>query len=151
VSRFDVRIPLRWADLDAYRHVNHARTITLLEEARVELVFRRGAELGVGAWSAGLLVADLQVAYKNQIPYRGQSVLVSIWADQVRAASFQLGYELRVGPEHTDDLAVTARTTMVPFNLEAGHPRRLTEPERLFLDRWADTDVPAVEPEARAG
>ena len=38
MSRFHVEIPLRWADLDVYRHVNHARTVTLLEEARVELV-----------------------------------------------------------------------------------------------------------------
>lgn len=151
MSRFDVQIPLRWADLDAFRHVNHARTVTLLEEARVELVFHKGAEMGVGGWSEGLLVAGLEVAYKNQIPYRGQSVLVSIWAEQIRAASFQLGYELRVGPDRDDPIAVVASTKMVPFNLVAGHPRRLTEPERLFLERWTDTDAPSAELEARAG
>jgi acyl-CoA thioester hydrolase len=136
VSRFDVRIPLRWADLDAFRHVNHARTVTLLEEARVELVFRRGAERGAGAWSDGLLVAGLEVQYKNQIPYRGQSVLVSIWAPQVHAASFLLDYRMHVGPESDDPVAVTARTQMVPFDLAAGHPRRLTDAEREFLAQW---------------
>ena len=24
----------RWSDMDSYRHVNHAQTVTLLEEAR---------------------------------------------------------------------------------------------------------------------
>jgi acyl-CoA thioester hydrolase len=138
MSRFEVRIPLRWADLDVYRHVNHARTVTLLEEARVEMVFRRGARNGAGAWSDGLLVADLRVDYKHQIPYQGQSVLVSIGSSEVRAASFLLDYRLHTGPDDTDPVAVTARTKMVPYNLEAGHARRLTEPERAFLDQWTN-------------
>jgi acyl-CoA thioester hydrolase len=142
VSRFNVEIPLRWADLDAYRHVNHARTVTLLEEARVELVFHRAADDGAGDWSDGLLVASLQVDYKVQIPYQGQSVRVSMWADQVRAASFLLHYELRTGPAESDPVAVVARTQMVPYDLVAERPRRLTDAERVFLARWADGPDP---------
>ena len=138
MTRFHVDIPLRWADLDVYRHVNHARTVTLLEEARVELVFHRALEDGVGAWSNGLLVASLQVDYRRQIPYRGQSVRVSMWTHQVRAASFLIDYELREGPTEQDPIAVTARTQMVPYDLDKGRPRRLTERERAFLARWAD-------------
>jgi acyl-CoA thioester hydrolase len=138
VSRFNVEIPLRWADLDAYRHVNHARTVTLLEEARVELVFHRAADDDAADWSDGLLVASLQVDYKVQIPYEGQSVRVSMWTDQVRAASFLIHYELRTGPAESDPVAATARTQMVPYDLGAGRPRRLTDAERVFLARWAD-------------
>ncbi|HEY1966634.1 MAG TPA: thioesterase family protein [Pseudonocardia sp.] len=138
MSRFRTRIPLRWADLDVYRHVNHARTVTLLEEARVELVFRRAGEDGGGQWSDGLLVAGLEVDYKRQIDYRGQSVLVSVWADHIRAASFLLRYELHTGPEDSDPVAVTATTKMVPYDLGAGYPRRLSEPERQFLRQWVD-------------
>ncbi|MGH8967810.1 MAG: acyl-CoA thioesterase, partial [Actinomycetes bacterium] len=29
----------RWSDMDVYGHVNHARTVTLLEEARIQLLF----------------------------------------------------------------------------------------------------------------
>jgi acyl-CoA thioester hydrolase len=139
VSRFHVEIPLRWADLDAYRHVNHARTVTLLEEARVELVFHRASDDGAGSWSEGLLVASLQVDYKVQIPYQGQSVRVSMWTDRVRAASFVIHYELRTGPAESDPVAVSAQTQMVPYDLAAGRPRRLTEAERVFLARWADS------------
>ncbi len=137
-------IPLRWADMDAYRHVNHARTVTLLEQARVDLVFRRAAEEGAGGWSDGLFVAALQVDYKRQIAYEGQSVLVSVWVDQVRAASFMLHYEIRTGPSTADPVAVLARTQMVPFDLSANRPRRLTSNEREFLARWADDDLKAV-------
>ncbi|MGQ0481228.1 MAG: acyl-CoA thioesterase [Pseudonocardia sp.] len=149
--RFHVEVPLRWADLDAYQHVNHARTVTLLEEARVELVFHRAAEDiaerasgsdGPAGWSDGLLVASLQVDYKRQIPYRGQAVRVSMWVEQTRAASFVLAYELRSGPDERDPVAATARTQMVPFDLAANRPRRLSAAERDFLARWAD-DEPA--------
>lgn len=139
MSRFHVEIPLRWADLDAFRHVNHARTVTLLEEARVALVFHRGAERGVGEWSEGLLVASLTVDYKQQIPYRGQAVRVSMWTRDVRAASFLIDYELHTGPGEDDPVAVTATTKMVPFNLVGGHARRLNDAERTFLADWTDT------------
>jgi acyl-CoA thioester hydrolase len=142
--RFDVRIPLRWADMDAYQHVNHARTVTLLEEARVALVFRRAGEDGAGGWSDGLFVAALQVDYKRQIAYEGQSVLVSMWVGQVQAASFMLHYEVRTGSSAEDPVAVIARTQMVPFDLSANRPRRLALAEREFLARWADDDVAAV-------
>jgi acyl-CoA thioester hydrolase len=138
VSRFHVEVPLRWADLDAYRHVNHARAVTLLEEARVELVFHRASDEGAGAWSDGLLVASLQVNYRVQIPYQGQAVRVSMWTDQVRAASFLIHYEMHTGPSEDDPVAVTAQTKMVPYDLVAGRPRRLTEPERTFLAHWSD-------------
>ena len=155
MSRFHVEIPLRWADLDAYRHVNHARTVTLLEEARVELVFHRASEDdadGAGSWSDGLLVASLQVGYKVQIPYRGQSVRVSMWTDKVRAASFLIHYELRTGPAESDPVAVIAHTQMVPYDLAAGRPRRLTDAERAFLARWADTaDTPDTPDEPPPG
>jgi acyl-CoA thioester hydrolase len=144
VSRFEVRIPLRWADLDVYKHVNHARTVTLLEEARVELVFRTGAERGAGDWSEGLLVSELRVGYRHQIPYRGQSVLVRIAARQVRAASFVLDYELHTGPDASDPVAVTAQTTMVPFDLAGNHPRRLTPAEREFLGQYSDPSTERV-------
>ena len=136
MTKFHTLVPLRWSDLDAYQHVNHARTVTLLEEARVDLVFRLAAEQGAGAWSEGLLVASLRVDYKAQLDYRGQSLLVSIWAHQVRAASFLLDYEVRTGPSETDPVAVTATTQMVPFDLVANRPRRLTQGERDFLARW---------------
>lgn len=136
--RFHVELPLRWADLDAFRHVNHARTVTLLEQARVELVFHRAAERDAGAWSDGLLVVSLQVDYKRQIPYRGQSVRVSMWVEQLRAASFVLAYELRSGPSADDPVAATAQTRMALFDLAANRPRRLRPSERDFLDSWMD-------------
>ena len=35
MTRLHVPVPVRWSDLDAYEHVNNARMLTLLEEARI--------------------------------------------------------------------------------------------------------------------
>jgi len=37
---------VRWSDMDAYGHINHSRTVTLLEEARVGTVLKPGSPSG---------------------------------------------------------------------------------------------------------
>jgi acyl-CoA thioester hydrolase len=137
VARFVAHVPLRWTDQDSYRHVNHARTVTLLEEARIALVFDRARAAGA-TFSDGLLVAGLEVEYKRQIPYRAKPLRVVMWVRDVRAASFTLVYEMHDGPEETDPVAATARTHMALFDLDANRPRRLTAEERTFLGEWGD-------------
>jgi acyl-CoA thioester hydrolase len=136
VARFVAQVPVRWTDQDAYRHVNHAKAVTLLEEARVAMIFDAAAVEGVGSFGAGLLVVGLHVDYRRQIPYRSDGLRVSMAIEEVRAASFRITYEMHDGPAEADAVAVRAWTRMATFDLDAGRPRRLTPDEREFLDRW---------------
>ncbi|HEX4705043.1 MAG TPA: thioesterase family protein, partial [Pseudonocardiaceae bacterium] len=43
---FVAEVRPRWSDMDSFGHVNHANTVTLLEEARVDLLFGEGARHG---------------------------------------------------------------------------------------------------------
>ena len=43
MSSFVTQVPLRWTDQDSYRHLNHAQAVTVLEEARIALFFKRAA------------------------------------------------------------------------------------------------------------
>jgi acyl-CoA thioester hydrolase len=138
VPRFVTHVPLRWTDQDSYRHVNHARTVTLLEEARIALFFDAAAAAGLDGFAAGLLVAGLDVDYVRQIPYRSRPLRVQMWVDEVRAASFRASYAMHDGPEQDDPVAVRAHTRMATFDLDAQRPRRLTAAERLFLGEWAE-------------
>jgi acyl-CoA thioester hydrolase len=138
VPRFVTHVPLRWTDQDSYRHVNHARTVTLLEEARIALFFDAAAAAGLDGFAAGLLVAGLDVDYVRQIPYRSRPLRVQMWVDEVRAASFRISYAMHDGPEQDDPVAVRAHTRMATFDLDAQRPRRLTAAERLFLGEWAE-------------
>jgi acyl-CoA thioester hydrolase len=137
VARFVVQVPMRWTDQDAYRHVNHAKAVTLLEEARVAMVFAAAAAEGVEGFGAGLLVVGLQVDYRRQIPWRSEGLRVVMGVDQVRAASFRISYEMHDGPDESDSVAVCAWTRMATYDLDAERPRRLTPDEREFLLRWS--------------
>ncbi len=138
MARFVTQVPLRWTDQDAYRHLNHARAVTLLEEARIDLFFAAAAAGGVGGFATGLLVVELGVRYRRQISYRPEPLLVEMWVDQVRAASFRISYVLHDGPGEDDPVAIVATTGMALFDLDAQRPRRITDDERVFLEKWAD-------------
>lgn len=137
MARFVAQVPLRWTDQDSYRHLNHAKAVTLLEEARIELFFDAAAADGVTGFAGGLLVAGLGVEYKRQIPYRSHALRVTMWVDELRAASFRILYEMHDGPGEDAPVAVTAWTRMATFDLGAQRPRRVTADEREFLGKWA--------------
>jgi len=138
VARFVTHVPLRWTDQDAYLHLNHARAVTVLEEARIDLFFDRAAADGIGGFTGGLLVAGLNAEYRRQVPYRAEPVRVAMWVDEVRAASFRILYDLHDGAGEDDPVAIHAWTRMASVDLGAGRPRRLDGAERAFLQRWGD-------------
>ncbi len=137
MTAFATRVPMRWTDQDAYRHLNHARAVTLLEEARIALFFDRATADGVPTFGAGLLVVGLDVAYARQVTYRADPLCVAMTVDQVRAASFRIAYALHDGPDAGAPVAITAHTAMATFDLAAQRPRRLAADEREWLGRWA--------------
>lgn len=138
---YDVDVRVRWADQDAYRHVNHAVVVTLLEDARTHLLFDAAAREGVAAFEAGLLVARVDVCYRRPIPWHPRGVRARMWSHDVKAASFVVGYELLLPSNDDADgwdpkPAVTADTQLVPYDLASARPRRLTAEERSFLLRY---------------
>lgn len=134
---FVTTVGLRWTDQDAYRHVNHARAVTLLEEARIAMFFDAASAEGVGGFATGLLVAELGVRYRRQIAYRSQPLCVAMRVDEVRAASFRIGYDLHDGVDRSYPVAITAHTTMAIYDLAAQRPRRLVSDEKAWLQRWS--------------
>ncbi|MBQ1045851.1 MULTISPECIES: acyl-CoA thioesterase [unclassified Micromonospora] len=140
-DRFVYHCALRWSDLDAYGHVNNARFLTLYEEARVAMMFAGGRAWGVGSFADGVVIRRHEVDYLRPVDYAlgrasaeaAPSVRIELWVDQIRNASFSVAYELYDG----DTLASTARSVLVPFDLAAQRPRRITPDERAFLLRYA--------------
>ena len=137
MSPFVTAVRLRWTDQDAYRHVNHARMVTLLEEARIDLAFTYAAREGLPRFATGLLVARLEVDYKRQIAYRPDPLRVAMTVRDVRAASFTLDYALHDGPHEADPVAVRASTGMALYDLHSGNVRRMDADERAYLQRWS--------------
>jgi acyl-CoA thioester hydrolase len=129
--RYVYQCPLRWSDMDAYGHVNNARFLTLYEEARVALMFLGARERGLTSFEEGIVISRHEVDYLRPVDF-GDPVRIEMWVAEIRPSRFTIAYELFDG----EDVASRARSVCVPFNLEHGWPRRLSEAERAFLDEW---------------
>jgi acyl-CoA thioester hydrolase len=123
----------RWTDMDVYGHINHAKLVTLLEEARIPLLFEGAVEAGLEQLPKGIVVVRLEVAYKAPIVVSGQQLRIEIDLTELRAASFTLAYRVRTGPTVDDPVAVTAETLLAPYDTVELRPRRLTPAESEFL------------------
>ncbi|MGW3467282.1 acyl-CoA thioesterase [Saccharopolyspora sp. NPDC000995] len=128
MGAFVAKVALRWSDMDAFGHVNHARTITLLEEARAELLFTEAQRQGLLGLTEGMVVARVVIDYHSPLLYQARSLQVRMSVRELKAASFIIDYTAYV-----QEAVATAETLMVPYDLRAGRPRRLTSEERDFL------------------
>ncbi|WP_437059923.1 acyl-CoA thioesterase [Streptomyces sp. enrichment culture] len=129
------RCPLRWADMDAYGHVNNVVFLRYLEEARIDFLFRPDKD-----FKQGSVVARHEIDYKRQLVHRHEPVDIELWVTEIRAASFTLTYEVKDG----DQIYVRASTVIVPFDFEHQRPRRITAEEREFLEEYLEDEEEAV-------
>ena len=129
--RYVAEVRVRWSDLDAFGHVNNARTLTLLEEARVDWLFVEAARNGVARLTQGVVVSRMEIDYRRAIGF-GPPVTVSMGVPELGAASFTIDYDVSVD----GDCAATARSVLVPVNPVTFRPRRLDPAERQFLTQY---------------
>ena len=141
--RLHVPTPLRWSDLDAYGHVNNARMLSLLEEARIQAfwVSDDTSEHAAGASTAVLdatpgattitLIARQEVEYLAPVPYQRQPLDIELWIGQIGGASLEVCYEVYspVGVEPRV-LYTRAVTTVVLVDSATERPRRIGDSER---------------------
>ena len=107
---YSTPIELRFADLDAYGHVNSAVYFTYLETARIKLFgdfFREVSEQGIFT-----VVARAECDFKIPIMLHDE-VIVTLWVAKTGRSSFELKYRLHDSQDRT---YATARTTMVCFD-----------------------------------
>ncbi|MEO7125005.1 MAG: thioesterase family protein [Nakamurella sp.] len=134
--RYETQVRVRWSDLDAFGHVNNARTLTLLEEARADWLFIDARSSGVERLTDGIVVARAVVDYRRAIGY-GAPVTVSMGISALGSASFTVDYQV----EADGHRAVDASTLLVPVDLSTFRPRRLDAVERAYLARFSPEQV----------
>lgn len=143
--RIHVQIPLRWSDFDAYAHVNNAEMLRLLEEARIQAMWRQDEGVEAGPPTAVMdvrpgsetlaLIARQEIEYIAPIPYMRAPLDIEMWAGSIGGASLEVCYELfspiGVLPR---TLFTRASTTVVMVSAESNRPTRLPGELR---DAWA--------------
>ncbi|GAA1746797.1 MULTISPECIES: acyl-CoA thioesterase [Micrococcales] len=111
---FECELHLRWSDQDANGHVNNARVITLLEEARITAYLT-----WIGTTPDGerpRVVRSLQAEYHRAMHY-GHPLSAKVWISRIGSSSFTVHHELH----QQGQLCVSGDTGIV--QLTADHSR----------------------------
>lgn len=111
-----IKIKVRFADVDMMGHLNNAKYVTYLEEGRVAY-FQQFPELdftvGDPESRDSVIVASLQMDYRSPA-YLNETLVVALHTSEIRRSSFAIEYEVK--EETTGRLVATAKTVMVYFD-----------------------------------
>ncbi|MCD0482786.1 thioesterase family protein [Streptacidiphilus sp. ASG 303] len=139
MARHIYACPMRWSDMDAFGHVNNVVFLRYLEEARIDFMFTQAAEAGAGEFAGGSVVARHEIDYLKPLVHRPEPVTVETWVTRLGAASLHVSYEVKdTDAAGRETVYVRASTVVVPYDLAAGRPRRISPVERAFLSRFMD-------------
>ncbi len=124
--RHEHPVQLRWSDPDSLGHVNHARALSLIEDARLAMVEEPGQSI---------ILARLEVDYLRQLYYRvGERPCVSSWVTRIGTKSLRLRQEL----VQDGEVAIRADVVMVLFDFATDTSRPMTDAERAHWSRFAE-------------
>ncbi len=127
---YTTSIDIRFADLDAYGHVNNAIFFTYLEHARVKMFQEYfGAFLDS---SLLFLVVRAECDYRLPITLK-DNLLITLKVEQLRRSSFTFSYLLHDGGGRE---FATAKTVMVGYDPQAKKPTALPAEIRQTFARY---------------
>ena len=128
---FRTPVPLRWSDLDAFNHVNNARYLTFIEQARIEW-FESMEEPWITAASAPV-IASATLHFRRPIEYPA-SIFVELFCEKLGNSSVTVGHRIVAddGTLHCDGSVVavwidraTGRPTALPAGIRSASERLL--------------------------
>jgi acyl-CoA thioester hydrolase len=113
---------IRWDDIDAFGHVNNAKYLTYIQEARF-------------LWSPiiEMVVARAEVDFVEAIYEGGRFYDVNLWVESIGNSSFTMAYEV-VGDNGVVHAKV--KTVQVVVSMETMKSRPLKDSEREFLNQY---------------
>jgi acyl-CoA thioester hydrolase len=142
--RHSTELQVRWGDMDAYQHVNNVAYAAYLQEARAEMLAAAGVRATASARHGTFVVARLKLDYLRQLVFRPAPIRVTTWVSAISAARITLRCEIA---EPVDESIsdpggpyVRGLTVLVPYDLDQGMPRRVSEDERLALSHFLEPD-----------
>ncbi len=148
MARHVSQVPLRWSDIDSFGHVNNTVYLRYLQEARVDMLYVHAPSRGAEKLAHGMVVRRHEISYRAPIRFvhdgdGPKPIRVETWVTAIRAASFDLGYEIvNVDPDGERLVYAVASSTLVPYDFDAGRARRIRPHERDVLSDYVELDGP---------
>ncbi len=113
VYHFFHRIEIRYADIDAQRHVNSARYFTFMEQARAAYMRALGLWNGDDFDAIGIILAEQACTYKEPIRFDSQ-VDVGVSTQHIGNKSLQMIYSIQDAGDRRE--MASGRTVLVTFD-----------------------------------
>jgi acyl-CoA thioester hydrolase len=111
---FQTKIAVRITDLNYGGHVGNDTVLSLIHEARMQFLQHAGyTELNMAG--AGLIMGDVAIEFKGELFY-GDSVLVSVVANDFSRVGFDIFYLLEKTVDNKSKLVAAAKTGMVCYD-----------------------------------
>lgn len=126
-----VNIQLRWSDQDVNGHINNARILTLIEEARIR-VTRQWTATTPGSSGPKRVVRALNTSFEKEVHY-GKDTTVWVWIPRIGNSSFVFGHLLTQDGEP----CVYTEATMVIVDADTGAPKAHDDATRRALELHA--------------
>jgi len=135
--RHVAKVHIRWDDQDAFGHVNNAKYLTYVQEARVEMLWRARETQGLKPILSDMVVARSEVDYLIPIYDGAFDIDCEIWIGKIGGASFEMFYELKSAA----GLHARIKTVQVGVDVVTKKSRRLNDVEREYLLQYQELDA----------
>jgi acyl-CoA thioester hydrolase len=123
-----IEVAVRWADMDALAHVNHAVYLRYFEAARIIYFDRMGMGPPGPAWREhGFVVASIACRYRAPVTYPDTlqvGARVSAWGRD------RLLMQYRAVSRRLERVAAEGEALLVAYDFEAGRPVSLRPAQR---------------------
>lgn len=121
---YELRMPLRWGDHDAFDHVNNATYLVYLQEARVRWLAAHAPNWDRDA-SASPVVAAIHANYRRPLRWPAD-ILVQLLCERLGSTSLTIGHRI-VDANDPSVLYVDGNVVMVWINPASSKPVALPD------------------------
>ena len=125
---------IRWADLDAFRHINNATYLVYMQEARSDFTWYARQVRGEEPLLHDMVVARAEVDFISPIHNAGGNLDVEIYVEKIGNSSFVLVYEM----SQDGIMRAKGKTVQVAVEMVNEKSRPLRDIEREFLQKYLE-------------
>ena len=132
--RHKCQLQIRWADLDAFQHVNNAAYLVYMQEARADFTWFSRKAKSEKPILDDMVVARAEVDFISPIHDSGTMLDVEIYLEKIGNSSFVMVYEMSQG----GTLRAKGKTVQVGVDMEDQKSRPLRDYEREYLEKYLE-------------
>jgi len=123
-------IDVRYGDLDPQGHVNNAKFLTYLEQARVAYFTKLGLWNNHSFMGMGIIIAEIRISYHHPIRL-GDPIEVGLRTARIGGKSLHMEYSIE--HSHTRQIFAKASSIGVAYDYAAGNSIEVPESWRTAI------------------